>query len=236
MRFFQREAEIIDLVRGQKVLHLGCVGFSDLPSAERTRLADHSFHRTLSQIADVTGIDNAEDAIIELRRKHIFDNILVGDLEHLEALDLDATFDAVVAGDVIEHVSNPGLMLDGLRRFCRPDTRVLFTTPNTFGVLNFARFVFGRFRDGADHVMGFNEQNLTTLLRRHGFVVDEVHTCYQRRVESAHPRALVSMVRFFLRMLPRLGGTLFVVAKAGVSAPNEVTARAFGIDAVVAEV
>jgi len=105
------------------VLHLGCVGFTDLEPDERVAMASRSLHWTLSQVADVVGIDSAEDVVREYERLGIFKNILVGDVTRIEELRLTAKFNVILVGDILEHVSNPGSMLDGLRGLCNSETR-----------------------------------------------------------------------------------------------------------------
>ncbi len=133
--------------------------------------------------------------------------------ERLDELPMARTFDVVIAGDIIEHLSNPGRMLDGIRRFCTADTRVIVTTPNALGAPNFLRHSLGAFREGAEHVMSFNQQNLVTLLNRHGYSVSELHTCFQPSSVEAHTGVLFALGRKVFELFPRFGGTLLVVAK-----------------------
>lgn len=198
---------------GLSVLHLGCVGFTDLDGEQRVKSAKQSLHWKLTQCSNVVGVDRSSRVIEELRRLRIFDNVVYGDVERLDELPVRQTFDLVIAGDIIEHLSNPGRMLDGIYRFCTADTRIIITTPNAFGAPNFLRHSVGKFREGAEHVMSFNEQNLTTLLRRHGYVVAESHTCFQPRSADAHNHLAFRLGTGLLKMFPRFGGTLLVVAK-----------------------
>ena len=211
--YVAKEDFILKISSGLTVLHLGCVGFTDLDGEERVRSAKQSLHWKLSQCADVVGVDRSGHVIEELRRLAIFDNIVCGDVERLDDLAIDQKFDIVVAGDIIEHLSNPGRMLDGIQRFCTVDTRIVITTPNAFGAPNFLRHSAGRFREGAEHVMSFNQQNLTTLLRRHGYRVAESHTCFQPRSADGHHHLAFRLGTSLLGMFPRFGGTLLVVAK-----------------------
>jgi 2-polyprenyl-3-methyl-5-hydroxy-6-metoxy-1,4-benzoquinol methylase len=118
------------------------------------------------QCSNVVGVDRSGAEIEQMRKLGIFDNVVLGDVERLDELATNQKFDVVIAGEIIEHLSNPGRMLDGIKRFCRADTRVIITTPNAFGAPNYLRYSAGRFREGAEHVMTFNEHNLVTLLRR----------------------------------------------------------------------
>jgi len=96
--------------------------------------------------------------IEEQRNLGIFDSVVHGDVERLDELPVDQKFDTVIAGDIIEHLSNPGQMLAGIKRFCGSDTRVIITTPNAFGAPNYLRYSAGRFREGAEHVMSLTNR------------------------------------------------------------------------------
>jgi SAM-dependent methyltransferase len=219
--YVAKEDFILKISPGMTVLHLGCVGFTDLDGEERVRSAKQSLHWKLSQCADVVGVDRSGHVVEELRRFAIFDNVVCGDVERLDDLAIDQKFDIVVAGDIIEHLSNPGRMLDGIQRFCTVDTRIVITTPNAFGAPNFLRHSAGKFREGAEHVMSFNEQNLTTLLRRHGYTVSELHTCFQPRSADGHNHLAFRVGTSLLGMFPRFGGTLLVVAKPSDAQEHE---------------
>ena len=56
-------------------------------------------------------------------------DIRVGDAEDF---DLGRTFDLVVAGDIIEHLANPGGLLTSAARHMHSDSLAVITTPNPF--------------------------------------------------------------------------------------------------------
>jgi 2-polyprenyl-3-methyl-5-hydroxy-6-metoxy-1,4-benzoquinol methylase len=211
VNYFGKNERLLSLVSGKRILHLGCVGFTDTPTRHRVALAQQSLHYALTQAGDVVGIDYSKDEIDYYAANGVFRNIVHGNVEHLEALELDQTFDVVVAGDIIEHLSNPGLMLEGIKRFCKPTSVLIVTTPNAFGVLNFLRYVAGRFHEGKEHVMTFNRENIATLLTRHGYQIESIDTCFQKQASS---RGLLFTVgKKLLELFPKLGGTLFVAAR-----------------------
>jgi 2-polyprenyl-3-methyl-5-hydroxy-6-metoxy-1,4-benzoquinol methylase len=212
MQYFSRDEQIVSCVSGRKVLHLGCVGFTDLDAADRLALAKQSLHYRLSEVADVTGIDYSKSVIDECFKHGMFDNVVYGDVQHLEEVKVEMTFDVIVVGDIIEHLSNPGLLLDGMKRFCGPDSKVILTTPNAFGLITYFRFCLGIFKDGLEHVMTFNEQQLRHLFERHGYEIEQVHGCYQS-VASAKHRLLFPAGKVFFKLFPKLSGTHFVIAR-----------------------
>ena len=211
--YVAKEEFILRVASGRSVLHLGCVGFTDVAPGERAKFAKQSLHWKLTQAAETVGIDYSLAVIEEYRKLGVFTNIIAGDVERLDEVQLARAFDVVIAGDIIEHLSNPGRMLDGIKRFCTSDTQVILTTPNAFGAPNFLRYSAGRFREGAEHVMSFNEQNLATLLGRHGYSLSELHTCFQPRSMDQHFASFFTLGRKVFELFPRFGGTLLVVAK-----------------------
>jgi len=211
MRYMEREETIIEAARGRKVLHLGCIGNTELEPSDRVRLAEKSLHWSLSQVGTVVGVDYSETVVREYKRLGIFTNIVVGSVERLDALDIEGNFDVIIAGDIIEHILNPGLMLEGIKRFCHVNTQIILITPHAFGLLNYLRFSFNKFNDGAEHVMTFNIQNIGNLLERYGYAINSIYTCYQAYAQLYG--AMFKLGKIFFQRFPKFGGTLFVVAK-----------------------
>lgn len=208
MRFFERDTFLINYCKGKRVLHLGCLGFTELTVAERVRRFPETLHWRLSQVADVTGVDNAVEVIRLLRTAGLGKGIVVDDIQNLNQSELTLPYDVILIADVIEHLSNPGLMLARVRLLCGETTRVLITTPHAFGLLNYLRYIAGRFHEGQDHVMTFNSQNLSHLLARHGFLVESVDTCFHTRTTRA--KWLTGLGCWFFARFPRFGGTLLL--------------------------
>lgn len=55
-----------------------------------------------------------------------------------ENFDFETKFDVIFAGDIIEHLSNPGLFLQSCRRNLKNGGRIIITTPNVFNLFNMA--------------------------------------------------------------------------------------------------
>ena len=210
--YIDRDIAILKIARSKKVLHLGCIGSTDLPSEERIQLVKKGLHWKLSEIANVTVVDYSKDVVGELSRFGVFNNIIYGNVERLEEIDLDEKFDVVVLADIIEHLALPGALLQGTRRFCRPDTQVILTMPNAFGLPSYLRFLFGTFKEGEDHVMTYSVYSLFNLISRYDYKVDRVATCFQ---EHSKAYGIVFKVgKAFLSLAPKFGGTHFLVMHA----------------------
>jgi SAM-dependent methyltransferase len=83
----------------------------------------------------------------------------------------DGTFDAVFAGELIEHLVDPAQGLSEFRRVLRPGGRLILTTPNRLRLANVA--------DGSerpyspDHLSELSYDELRRLLPQQGFAVEE---------------------------------------------------------------
>ena len=67
----------------------------------------------------------------ELARQH-FDQVIQQDVENLDlkALGLEKPFDLICLLDVLEHLFNPWMLLQGLHRIATDDAQVLVSLPN----------------------------------------------------------------------------------------------------------
>jgi 2-polyprenyl-3-methyl-5-hydroxy-6-metoxy-1,4-benzoquinol methylase len=226
-KYVDRDGWLVARCRGKRVLHLGCVGFTDCPSQEKIANARQSLHQQLTEVSDCVGIDLDRITVENLQRMGIFHNLRVGNVERLQELEGElAPFDLVVAADIIEHLSNPGMMLDGVKKFLKPDGQLIVSTPNAMGLLAHLRHCVGRFREGSQHVLCFNALTLAQLLERHGYEVIATHACRQREARTA-PRLLFKLGCGFFRAFPKFGGTLIFAAttsRTGSSGATDSTA------------
>jgi SAM-dependent methyltransferase len=167
----QRLELIKSLSAGKKVLHLGCTNW---PYTEDAIQAGTLLHKDLAAVAsDLYGFDFDQAGIDFLKSKG-FDKLFQADLEKLQDVKLSETFDVIVAGEMIEHLNNPGLFLDGIKRFMNANTLLVITTINAYSGMRF--FVYGlRGRGGGlepvhpDHVAYYSYSTLKLLLERFGF-------------------------------------------------------------------
>jgi 2-polyprenyl-3-methyl-5-hydroxy-6-metoxy-1,4-benzoquinol methylase len=91
----------------------------------------------------------------------------------------DGAFDAVVAGEVIEHVLDTDLLLGEVARVLRPNGLLVITTPNLVSLENRIRLLLGRYPMwmdhrvvGTGHVRYYTPRILRAHLAQHGFTVE----------------------------------------------------------------
>ena len=96
-------------------------------------------------------------------------NIIKADAESME---LNEKFDLIVAGELIEHLSNPGSFFDRSREHLKEGGRLLLTTPNPWDWTRFVRAVLRiPSTPVKDHVCWYDKETITNLANRHGFNV-----------------------------------------------------------------
>lgn len=106
---------------------------------------------------DEDGVAAARDAGYDVR------------LASAESFDLDETFDAVVAANVVEHLACPGGLLECARDHLRVDGHLLVTTPRTHTPWNLLRQMKGGIQPHPEHTMWFCRATMEELLDRTGF-------------------------------------------------------------------
>jgi hypothetical protein len=202
------------LVRDSSVLHLGAVGETCQTVSAKVAAAPHSTHARLTQAAArCVGVDIDRAGVEALQERGIFSNVVWGDVLKLRREDIPLPrIDFVVAGDILEHVSAPGDLLDAVRGLSDPTTRLVLTTPNCLGLPAFLHYLRGRVLEGPDHKVSFNVYSLGNLLSHHGWRVETLKTCYQAAAPRINGRIAMAAGRLAMARWPSLGGTLFVVA------------------------
>jgi len=175
MQLVQRVEFIKRYCAGKKVLHLGCTNWPYTSEAvENDMLLHLELEKTARELYgfdyDQQGLDMLESAGAK--------NLYRADLEKLDELDLSETFDVIVAGEMIEHLNNPGLFLKGIQRFMTAGTQLIISTINAYCGMRFA--IYGlRGRGGMvepvhpDHVAYYSYSTLKLLVERQNLHIDE---------------------------------------------------------------
>lgn len=161
----------------QNVLNLGPVGRVDYPTIPIVEL-----HKEIMEVSNsVVGIDLDKKGI-DFAKKEGINNILWGNVEEIENISLNEKFTVIIAGDIIEHLSNPGKFLDGLKKFFSEDTELIISTPNSFCFQRFIpTLILKKETLDPDHTCYFSYNTLATLLERHGYRIKEYYGCTLER-------------------------------------------------------
>jgi len=180
----------------ERILDIGCVHHT----AARSQRDNDWLHQHLCETApEVIGIDLLETEIKKLR-EHGYDVYTA----NAESYDLDGTFDCVVAGEMLQMVSNPGRMLDNTHAHQRAGDSIVISVPHPFC---FA-WIKNHLKKSGSHwnpncVAMYSESTLSSLLDRHGYELEGV---WYGRAEETGLTSLLHRIGF-----KRLGATRIVV-------------------------
>jgi 2-polyprenyl-3-methyl-5-hydroxy-6-metoxy-1,4-benzoquinol methylase len=212
------------LVAGRRVVH---VGFVDAGCQALNEQSGAWLHEHLAGAAsELIGLD-LDTAGVENARARGYEAYAVDcrDIEAVRALEL-APADIVVAGEVIEHLDDPGSFLDGVHALVAPGGVLVVTTPNASGLVNTVALFANYEVNHPDHVALFTCTTLDTMLTRHGWEPFE-HAVYVQQVKTdstdmrskvltTGARAVLGMERLLARMgRPDAADGLIVAARAG---------------------
>ena len=143
-----RAEYVLQLCADKIVMDIGCTG---------------ELHHGIVQVAKKCyGIDIVEcDA----------ENFYRVDVDHAKSLPTPEDVQLVIAGEVIEHLSNPGHFLDLLHAY---DCDVVITTPNAFSDVGRYLLLKDRIENvNVEHVAWYSWHTLKVLVERHGFSIVE---------------------------------------------------------------
>jgi SAM-dependent methyltransferase len=144
----------------------------------------------------------------------------------------DATFDRVLATEVLEHLAHPGLLLGECLRVLRPGGTLLLTTPNVVDLPNRLRALRGR--SPQSHLFGIDEpfrmnewvhrreyapDEVRRLLRATGFGRVDIHTFTPPPAGRPGPWRLA---HHLINRVPGLGGTVFALTAKPLGSSSSV--------------
>lgn len=162
-------------VEGKRVLD---VGPAELVGTVNREKLDRWIHGKIAEVsAHLVGLEKNTEQVQALAGMGY--DIREGDAEQF---DLGEQFDVVVAGELIEHLSNPGSFLDCAGKHLVEGGKLLLTTPNRYSILSLGSVIKSgnvpTYRKPiAKHVVYFDSDALSSLLKRHGFADIQIDYC-----------------------------------------------------------
>jgi SAM-dependent methyltransferase len=161
-------------------------------------------HQRLSQLHPrVVGIDISA-ANLEKMRALGYQNLYQMDAE---TFSFDETFNTIVAGELIEHLSNPGLFLARARAHLESGGRLIITTPYVFSPLYvlYANLKYPKTCENAEHTHWLCIETMRNLAGRYGFKECHFELVADYRLDnpSTKYRLFARTMLLLGRLLPR---------------------------------
>jgi 2-polyprenyl-3-methyl-5-hydroxy-6-metoxy-1,4-benzoquinol methylase len=129
-----------------------------------------------AQSCRVTAVEYDADAAVAL--KDVAEEVIVGDLNDPSTLrSLDGRFDAIVAGDVLEHLVRPQTVLDQMVSLLAPEGRIVISLPHVAHVDVRLSLLQGKFdyRDwgllDSTHMRFFTFKTIQDMVRKAGLAI-----------------------------------------------------------------
>jgi 2-polyprenyl-3-methyl-5-hydroxy-6-metoxy-1,4-benzoquinol methylase len=166
--FGHARPEVLELIprSARRILDIGC-GAGRLGAALKAR-----------QPAEVTGIE-LDEAAATAARQHL-DQVCAGDVERLEPDFAEGSFDAIVCGDVLEHLREPERLLQRARAWLAPEGRLIASIPNVRHHSVIRSLLEGNWTYESaglldrTHLRFFTRREIEKLFARAGLAIDEL--------------------------------------------------------------
>lgn len=193
-----REDLIVDWIKGPKVLDVGCTDHIVREDSV------YWLHQRLRQLYPrVVGIDISATNLEKMRSLG-FQNLYQMDAE---TFTFDESFDTIVAGELIEHLSNPGLFLARARAHLEPGGRLIITTPYVFSPLYvlYANFKYPKTCENAEHTHWLCIETMRNLASRYGLKECHFELVADYRLDnpSAKYRLFARAMLLFRFLIPK---------------------------------
>jgi methionine biosynthesis protein MetW len=165
---------------------------------------------------EVTGVDVDESALRHAAERGL--HTVWADVEEPLPFE-DATFDAVVVGEILEHVRFPDEVVAEIRRVLRPGGVVVGSVPNAFRLKNRVKFLFGRSPE--NNPMHLRMYSPGAIRRELAPVGDATVTPVGGRLARLHPRLFANVLVFVVRRAQAREKSASAVSLSPSSRPTE---------------
>lgn len=197
---------IVTLCQNKTVLHLGFVGHKD--QYEKSISQRRWLHSKIASVAKrLVGIDSLKEEVQVIGEKYGYE-VFCGDVMDLPSLGLNDSFDVIVCGELIEHISNPGLMLEGVKKYMHKDSLLIITTPNPWSKGRIKLIKKGRLESewlNPEHICWYSFETLKNILNRYKFTI--AYSGYY--VRKRPPESIYKRLRNFIYRTAKSIGRVF---------------------------
>jgi len=167
--FYDRKESVVNYCKGKVVLDLGCTQHRMVGREVKEK---DWLHYRIKQVAQqVIGIDYLKDEIKRLN--NIGYNIIYGNVETIDKIKLPIKNpDVIVCGELIEHLSNPGLFLESVKKIMNNNTLLIITTPNVYSRQRIKLMLNKKYERewlNKEHKLWYSFETLKQLLNSFGY-------------------------------------------------------------------
>ncbi len=192
---------IYKIIKDKDVLDIGCVNHE----AERAK-DKFWLHRFIKNHAkSLLGLDYDKVEVEKLKKDGY--RIEYGDAQNF---DLGKKFDIIVAGELIEHLPNPGKLIECCKKHLKDSGILIITTPNAFSFRNLLRgILLGVIPTNEEHTCWFTPITFRKLCETQGIDIFEYYLYFNP--ESSKIKYLIERLICFFR--PSYGPNMLFILK-----------------------
>ncbi len=178
-----RISYVCDYSRGKKIIHVGCLDHEQL--IQKKIDADTWLHKKIDEVAaKQVGIDINRPALAFVKEKTIYQNVFYEDItsdEPVGSMIQEEQWDAMILGEILEHVNDPIQFLKKLKSKYAPFVKeVLISVPNAFALENFRFALSHKENINSDHRFWFTVYTLAKNLTLAGYTNFQYNfVCYE---------------------------------------------------------
>lgn len=196
-------------ISGKTVLDIGCV---DARPDGKKKYKSTGLHRFLNEHASqLIGVDTDQDGVRQMKQDGY--NVIEANAEDM---NLGRQFDCIVAGEIIEHLSNQGLFLENMKRHLVEKGVLIITTPNAFSILSFWRILRkNKIKVHAEHTCWYDPITIEQLLRRYSFEIEEIFFANKSKwyLKKNFYKLKYQIPKFISNIRPYFSGVVIVIAR-----------------------
>lgn len=174
-KIISREAAIIELIKAQNVIHIGC---SDHIPVIKQKIESNSWlHKLITDNAKICiGIDNDRESIEFIKKETGFQNVYYGDIltDNFENIN-EIKWDYVVFGEIVEHLDNPVNFLKVFKeKYGEKVSKFIITVPSIYNIHQFKNMMNFLEIINSDHRFWFTPYTIAKVLVSAGYNPEKI--------------------------------------------------------------
>ena len=204
--------DLLDLIphenRNGNVLEIGAGGGNTLLYAKENRYANNIYAIELFNIKESN------------QRSESFSGFILGNIEEMDFPFADVKFDAIILGDVLEHLIDPYTLVNKLKKYLTDDGAIISSIPNIREYRTMKKIFFKgdfKYTDSGildkTHLRFFTKKNMIELFENNGYVVENIVSNDTRSALTFLKKFKFRKLFFKLFMEELLATQYFITAK-----------------------